>query len=157
MRTTAILLLALLLTQTGWKPATVSTVERRYLAARQPPQSAEGYTLAWERDVTRDDTPEGRAEIRAYAEKLTGAVDEAKAARYHHLQILKEYDCARERVRFVRVMFQDSEGELIYESSKEELERQHADEWKNPAPDTVDEKILKTVCRNAELRPGEKQ
>jgi hypothetical protein len=153
---TTIILLALVLIQTGWKPAAVSDAERRYLSGKVT-TTDRNTILAWERDVTRDDTPEGREQRRERVRILAREVGDEKAGTYNHVLALKEYDCRQERMRFERVAYRDAKDAALYEVSREDLKGGHLDEWESPAPDTIDETMLTTVCRDALLAPGEKQ
>jgi len=89
----------------------------------------------WERQVPRDDTPEGKEFLKG---QVAGLV---KAAALAYTTSESEYDCEKGLARFLQVRFLDSEGRIIYETPAKKLGG-----WKPPPAGSVSEALMRDAC-----------
>lgn len=152
-----ILLCVLLLAQAeewpapeGWRRVVTTESSRVYLALRPPVRFAGGTIGTEERIEPRTDTPEGQAERKETMTLLAKLTSRQKALRFVWKFYTREYDCTRGVVKVIDLDYRDGKGRTIYLHPRNEVEEAGLDEWQEPKPGTVDEALLKDVCRAPE-------
>jgi hypothetical protein len=149
-RAAIILLCAFALAAQGqWKRAGQTREATFYLRNERPQETDDGTLLAWDKQLLRDDTPEGRKARAERVENLTKAGKDGEG--YAYTLTLSEYDCRRGQTRPHKMIDYDSAGRVIVETGEDGLKGAGAFKWESPPPGTMEEAIMRKVC----LTPSE--
>lgn len=133
-------LLCLTAVETEWHYVGETDTFRFYHTSKNPPPPRRGERLAWEKQVERGDTKEGREERDKTIKDLGELIPKVKAKYYGYTLHLRNYDCIRRRSRFLRTLFYDVFKNVIYEMPDAETA------WQYPTPDSVDDALMEDAC-----------
>jgi S1-C subfamily serine protease len=115
-----------------------------YISRNRITRTPEHTHIAWIKEVPND-SPAGQASRKGLIDLLnTQNVNRSYAFRYSMDQ--REFDCGRQRWQGLRTVEYDQDGRLLYDWG----ESSTSTSWYSALPDSVDEALLKYVCKGRE-------